>query len=118
DDRVAVYPVTGKVLFKGKPAPGATVVLTPAKPLPNVPTPRANVLADGTFKASTYDSDDGAPQGEYKVTVIWYKPGVENGVPVQGTQNVVPAKYSSPDTTPEVARVEAGPTTLKDIIIK
>jgi len=29
------------------------------------------VQADGSFKLSTYGTEDGAPAGEYLVTVVW-----------------------------------------------
>lgn len=73
-ERVATFPVEGAISFKGQPIPGAFVALHPRSPLPDVPPPRASVTADGGLKISTYDGGDGAPEGEYVLTVEWFKP--------------------------------------------
>jgi hypothetical protein len=70
-----VYPVSGKVFYRQQPAPGAVVTFAPAKD-PDAkewPTgyPHAEVQADGSFKVATYGTDDGAPAGEYTVTIVW-----------------------------------------------
>ncbi len=33
--------------------------------------PHAVTEADGSFQLSTYRSNDGAPEGEYSVTIVW-----------------------------------------------
>ena len=40
-------------------------------PEPVDPRPRAEVGADGWFDVNMYGNKDGAPAGEYIVTVIW-----------------------------------------------
>jgi hypothetical protein len=66
-----LYPVRGKVLFEGQPARGATLVLHPlGNSVPNAIKPRAFVDRDGGFEVFTYAAGDGAPAGEYAVTVI------------------------------------------------
>ena len=97
-ERVATYPVEATVTFKGAPIPGAFLTLHPKQPLPDVPPPRASVAADGGLKVSTYNSGDGAPAGEYIVTVEWYKP-IKNGPDVVPGPNVLPRKYASPRTS-------------------
>ena len=76
DGRVAVYPAHGKVLDeKGKPAAGAVVTFHPvAPPGGGVEAVSGTVGADGTYRLTTYETGDGAPAGEYVVTVCWYKP--------------------------------------------
>ncbi len=71
-DRVPVVPVAGAVVFDGKPTPGALVVFHPAQG-DQSPTPPAQgtVRDDGTFELTTYTANDGAPPGEYKVTIEW-----------------------------------------------
>jgi hypothetical protein len=62
--------------------------------------------ADGTFALSTYTANDGAPAGEYAVTVVWWKPLVDaNGKP---GPNLLPERYARPETTPLRATVKAG----------
>jgi hypothetical protein len=70
--RIPTYPTEGKLLIKGKPYPGVSVLLEPLKGRQkDVPLPRGNTEADGTFKLTTFAKYDGAPEGEYKVLVIY-----------------------------------------------
>ena len=68
--RLAVVPVKGKLLIGGKPAARANVVLHPADPRVVV-RPVAFTEADGSFRLMTYGVDDGAPVGNYVVTIFW-----------------------------------------------
>lgn len=76
-DRIEVYPTQGVVRFEGQPAAGALVVFHPENPSPEMQKirPAGNVESDGTYHLSTYGPRDGAPAGEYRVTVIWAGPG-------------------------------------------
>jgi hypothetical protein len=66
-----LYPVRGKILFEGQAARGATLVLHPlSNSDPKAIKPRAFVDRDGTFEVFTFAGGDGAPAGEYVVTVI------------------------------------------------
>lgn len=68
-----VHPVRGQ-LFVGEKAPaGAFILLIPVnEPADSpVPRPRATVASDGSFQISTFGENDGAPAGEYLVTVTW-----------------------------------------------
>ena len=73
DGRTPVHPVSGKVLFRDQPAVGAVVFFVPANepPDPVDPRPHGTVQADGTFKLTTYEPDDGAPAGDYTVILLW-----------------------------------------------
>jgi hypothetical protein len=114
-DRVAVHPTAGTITVKGQPAPGALVTLHPkSAPAENVPAPRANVDSDGTFKLSTFNGGDGAPEGEYVVTVRWYKL-VKKGPDVVAGPNVIPTKYTRPESSDVVVRIAAGQNTLPPI---
>jgi hypothetical protein len=76
DGRVKVYPVHGKVVDeKGKPAAGATVMFHPVTP-PGHNVEAAAGTADeaGEYRLTTYNAGDGAPAGEYVVTVTWPEP--------------------------------------------
>jgi hypothetical protein len=66
------YAVRGKVLYRGQPATQAIVVLHPmnqAEP-PRFP-PRGVAGKDGAFVIGSRLVSDGAPEGEYAVTIIW-----------------------------------------------
>lgn len=74
--RLAVVPAEGKLLYKGKPAVGAQVILTPVNDdSPDAVRPRGRVGKDGVYKLSTYPQPngepDGAPPGEYRVSIRW-----------------------------------------------
>lgn len=114
-ERVAVYPVAGKITFQGQPAHGALITLHPkGGPLENVPTPRANVGPDGAFRVTTFDGGDGAPAGEYVLTVQWYKP-VKRGADIVAGPNVIPRKYAAPESSGKVVTIAAGPNDLQTI---
>jgi hypothetical protein len=71
--RKPVHPVRGQLVVGGKPAAGAFVFFVPANEAPNPtdPRPRALVGEDGYFDVCMYGDKDGAPAGEYIVTVMW-----------------------------------------------
>jgi hypothetical protein len=64
----------------------------------------------GNFKLTTYETNDGAPPGQYKVTIIWFKEVEER----MGEQpNLLPAKYSNPETSNLTVTITEGPTVLE-----
>jgi hypothetical protein len=70
-DSVATYPVKGKVTVGGKPAAGAVVRLHSTTPGPATVTPQGIVAVDGSVVLRSYQDNDGAPEGEYRATVVW-----------------------------------------------
>jgi hypothetical protein len=68
-----LYPVRGRVEYKGEPAAGATVSFFPkdaavaAKGL----VPKAEVESDGSFRLASGDLGEGAEPGRYAVLVEW-----------------------------------------------
>ena len=71
-DRIKVHPVRGKVVFAAPTPASAMVVFHPVgNSDPNAPRPFATLEKDGSFELSTDLSKDGAPEGEYAVTVSW-----------------------------------------------
>ena len=97
-NRPPVFPVKGSITVKGQPPAGALVALHPRSPAEGTPNPRANVAKDGSFSVSTYATADGAPEGDYVLTVLWYKPVIK-GVDVVAGPNVIPANYANPNTS-------------------
>jgi hypothetical protein len=68
------YPVTGTVTINGTPAePGVLVWLHPQfTESDKYPIhPKGETTDGGAFVISTYNSGDGAPEGEYVVTIDW-----------------------------------------------
>jgi hypothetical protein len=97
-------PAGGKVTYKKTTPPaGALVVFHPTdaefeKRIGGKPF--ATVKDDGTFVLSMYATDDGAPEGEYGVTIDWQKRPKELKLSLGGEggggASVLNPKYSSP----------------------
>lgn len=116
--RIPVFPVTGKVTFKGQPAVGARVVLHAVNPpTDDIVAPSGKVSGDGTFAITVYEPGDGAPQGDYVATVQWNKLVTGDGGSGAGP-NVLPKEYASVKTSPIKVSVSGGPTEIPPIDIK
>lgn len=80
DGAVPVYAVSGTLTHQGKSMGGAIVTFHPLNPTGKFPpAPSAKADENGAYKLTTYDTADGAPAGEYRVTVYW--PGQRRGTP-------------------------------------
>jgi hypothetical protein len=111
DGRVQVYPVTGKVVVDGQPAEGADVVFYPTTPEVDgikLPGPAGSTDANGVFRLRSYDPEDGAPAGEFKVTVVWPAPPPPNATGVFQVKDRLGGRYANPQTSTLTARVEPG----------
>jgi hypothetical protein len=89
--RKPVFPVRGQILGPNqRPALGALVVFHPVNPDPADPVkPLGRVDDKGRFTLTTYQEGDGAPAGEYVITVTWPVPkktpfDAEGGDQLQG----------------------------------
>ncbi|VTR96215.1 Uncharacterized protein OS=Singulisphaera acidiphila (strain ATCC BAA-1392 / DSM 18658 / VKM B-2454 / MOB10) GN=Sinac_3146 PE=4 SV=1 [Gemmata massiliana] len=71
--KAKTYPAAGRVTVNGVAPEGARVHLHPLgeKVDQRNSRPWAVVQKDGTFTLSTYEKGDGAPPGNYKVTLRW-----------------------------------------------
>jgi hypothetical protein len=117
DGRPPVYPAHGQVLWEGKPLPGALVLLHPQnQPELAKLRPIAYTAADGTFEFTTFEKGDGAPAGEYTVTVEWRRPArEEDELP---PANSLPHRYSQPDSTPLRLQINQGTNELPALELK
>jgi hypothetical protein len=113
--RPPVYPVTGSLKFQGEPAAGAFLVFHPTgQPIPGEQKPTATVQQDGTFTVTSHGevaNSEGAPAGEYAVTVEWFKL-LKKGRDIERGPNVIPSQYGKPETTPLKVKVEEKPNAL------
>lgn len=66
-----VYPVKGKILVNGQPAEDCHIVLNHTYEDKNPVAPQARTDAKGEFQLTTYQANDGAPDGEYIATITW-----------------------------------------------
>ncbi|MGH9675931.1 MAG: carboxypeptidase-like regulatory domain-containing protein [Candidatus Acidiferrum sp.] len=116
--RSPVYPVEGKVFDdKGKPAVGARVILHPLiNPEGDFNRPVGTVDDTGTFRLTTFEKGDGAPAGEYSVSIEWRPPRRSPVDPPPPDQ--LKGRYSNPKTTPFKATVAKQATTLEPFTVK
>lgn len=112
DGRIAVYPVSGKVLVNGQPAEGAKVVLygaTDALSGPGAPIPDGTTDAEGVFHLRSFDPADGAPAGQFKVSIEWPEP-----IPPNADQEFyrpkdrLQGRYQDPEKSGLVVTIEEG----------
>jgi len=106
-DRIEVHPAKGQVKFGEVIPEGALLTFHPLSPALTI-RPKGTVKADGTFQVSTYGAADGAPEGDYRVTIVWHKLVEIDGEPTAGP-NLLPAPYAQPGTTE--LRVSVKPST-------
>jgi hypothetical protein len=113
----AVYPVQGQAFKGSQPLVGAIIALHPlgGEDKEDRTRPNGTVADDGSFQLTTYRPNDGAPEGEYAVTVIWLdKPrgseliggGESRGTPADRLKGA----YATPATTKLRATVKSGST--------
>lgn len=105
---VPTFVVEGKAYYKGAVMAGADFTFHPKKGGVEAIRPKGKVGHDGTLKLGTYGNDDGAPAGDYVVTIQW-RQMVMKGGELEAGPDLVPAAYNSPQTTPLTARVEEAP---------
>jgi hypothetical protein len=112
------HPVHGKVTSKGKPLAEAMVLLhRKSGDVEGNQKPMAIARADGAFDLTTYRPGDGAPLGEYTITVEL--PALQKGgeEPVRNGPNTLPLKFSKPSTSPLKYTVVEGENEIPPINI-
>lgn len=111
-DGSTTTPVKGRVMVDGRPAANAIVTLHPADGQPTAMKPVGVVGPDGGFDLTTGITGDGAPPGEYRVTVSWLRPVVNLRPGSDGDdappRSLLSAAYANPATTPLRATVRLG----------
>jgi hypothetical protein len=113
--QVPTYPAKGKVALDGKPLAGATVALhklTKDKDGKEKYTYVADGLSDanGEFPLATYTRGDGAPAGEFTVTVVKTGRGYYDGEVPEKSQ--IPAVYATPARSPLRVELKEGANEL------
>jgi hypothetical protein len=105
-----VFPVSGQILWSGKPLAEAVVVLHPEDGKRRSLTARTD--ASGRFQLTTHQPGDGAPAGTYLVTVEYRDLVQEGDELVRHGPNQLPARYAKPETSGLRCEVTAGTNTL------
>jgi hypothetical protein len=112
-------PVRGQISFKGKPLAEAMVVLHRiGGDVEGNQKPIAYTGTDGTFMVTTYHSGDGAPPGEYAITVELRAPQTIGEEVVRNGPNLLPAKYAKPDSSGIKYTVVDGDNQIPPIYVK
>jgi hypothetical protein len=110
-----IYPVSGKVLYRGAPAVGATVTFVRKDPATRLQeqTPQGVVRDDGTFSLAS-PLGTGAPPGKYAVLVEWkVGAGQTRGrSPGLSAPDRLERRYLDPDRPLLTATVEAKTNSL------
>jgi hypothetical protein len=125
---LTVSPVRGRVLYKGRGVPRATVIFFPqGETAEAVGKMRPFAYADdeGNFAVKTYVEGDGAPTGEYRVSIIAASMPVQKGPtkdqasgaadsPATGVQipPAVTQKFGNVDTAGIRVQVQEGENNL------
>jgi hypothetical protein len=124
--RPATFPASGSVSVAGKPAKGALVTLIPKEDAQSSVNayPRGEVADDGTFVLSTFGTGDGAPEGEYVVTLRWpgeakapkslQKPSAGDD---DGPIDKLHGRYLDPKTSPWTVTIRSGTNQIPPIVI-
>ncbi len=71
-DRLPTVPVSGEITVDGQPAVGVEVGLISTDPATKGFRPRAKTDENGKFQMTTYETGDGAPEGEYMAIFAWH----------------------------------------------
>ena len=113
-----LYSVKGSVRINGEPAKDVNVVFTPvtlpadgATPL----SPAAVTGEDGSFRLMSFEPGDGAPAGDYQVTVIY--PMNRFNKHLSGIDRLR-GKFANPKTSGLTAKVEAKSNDLPPFDLK
>jgi len=114
---IQLYPASGKLLMGGKPAAGVFVTFVPVEAGQDDQITRsfATTGEDGSFTLSTWQPGDGAPAGDYRVTLL-YEPLTSQGLGGRLNNKKNPIridpKYARPETTPLRGHIDPGPSNV------
>jgi hypothetical protein len=115
-----LYPVTGKVTYKGQPLTTGTVILVAdlVKGNNTKHEPRGPIDSEGHYEVSTAGKP-GAPPGWYKIAVIANKKPSNPRKPYAITASLLPKKYDKADTSELAFEVrETAAEGAYDILLK
>jgi hypothetical protein len=114
-DHPPVYPVKGKVTYKGKPITAGSVIYelegggeakgSPAEPGAGAFRVTGRIQADGTFHLRAFPGVEGMPEGHYKVGIDSRPGRTEIGVLdagpriKKGNPDVLRGRYTDPKTS-------------------
>ncbi len=116
---VPTYPVVGQVFYRGQPLAEAQVVfhcVDDSKQTAN--RPMAFTDSNGHFALTTMKPGDGAPPGEYAITVELRERVTIGEEPVRNGLSLLPERYRTPEKSGLRFRVEKGENQVPRIVIE
>ena len=122
---IPVHPVRGTVMVKGKPAADVLVTFhpsgSPSRPGEVTSSPTGKTHAEGKYQLHTYLGTDGAPAGQYAVSLT-FAGSAESRDIMSKNQTIaitkIPAKYSDPRKSGLTATVKEGDNAIDPFEIK
>jgi hypothetical protein len=111
------YPTSGTVMVQQQPAAGAVVILHPRNANEQLAKlrPYGTVDSSGKFTLNCMEPGDGAPPGEYAVTITWEvadpalaKPDSDDPEATVTVPDRLGGKYKDPKTSGLTATIKAG----------
>ncbi len=116
----AVYPVRGRVLYRGQPVANAQVTFHPVGHVKRETIRAIGKVDDrGYFALTSFKDGDGAVPGDYQVTVVWYlAQPVRRGSDETVSANYLPDMYAHVETSRLTATVTPGNNDLPQFDLK
>lgn len=103
--RIETFPITGQVTVDGNPTETLLVVANPVGKAAVPTTISSFTDKEGKFSISTYESDDGAPEGDYKLTFKWGQWGMNGRY---GGPDKLNDRYTDPEKSEIAVTVKKG----------
>ena len=113
-----LYAVTGSLRINGEPAKDVNVMFTPVAPLEGVTAPLSPTAVtgkDGTFRLMSFKPGDGAPAGDYLITIVY--PMNRFNKHLAGIDRLK-GKFANPKTSKLTAKVEPKSNELAPFEVK
>jgi hypothetical protein len=109
-----IYPVRGTVHYQGRPAGGVMVVFH-RQDVEGSERSYGKTLPDGSFKLSTLSAGDGAPLGQYRITLTW-PPTEDEEAP--GLTDKLGGRYADPHKSAFLWEVKPEPNIIPPFELK
>lgn len=105
--RPVCYPISGKVLLNKQPIAEAQITFHP-KSGEVTPLPSGFTDETGQFTITTWATNDGAPAGEYVITISWKAQVVMGEEKVRSGRQLLAVENTDPKRSPWKCTVKEG----------